>query len=673
MGKKKHVGHNRGHRGQNPAHTLSGRLSVNRRGFGFVSTDAGDFYIARRDMNGAFNGDTVDIRRSATSAQGMAAKIVRVTQRATPVIVGRFEQAGTLGVVSPRDPRILYDGFVDPAHFNGALPGDWVKATVLTYPSRSSSLELVVSEVIRTPQPPLQSSPSDSSELSERPRAAFIPEEVLIAEHNLPVDFATSTLKQAEAFTLDVEKTLAADPQRRDIRDRYIFTIDPVDARDFDDAISIESLEGGRYKLGVHIADVAHYVSWDSPLDCEARTRTTSVYLPTRVIPMLPERLSNDLCSLRPGEDRLAFSVDMVVDTDGQVISSDIYRSVIQSHDRYSYDEVSEQLEGGQEYRNHEAHIALSDFATCAKALHDWRRARGGLEFETPDPKIHCDEYGIPYEIVMRTKNRATDMIEEAMIAANETVASYLHARKRPCVYRVHEEPEANALDGIEATLRDYGYGLPADADVSSKTFQKILRASAGTPQEYAVSSLLLRTLKQAYYDPEPKGHFGLASKYYAHFTSPIRRYPDVMVHRLLAATLRGEDPAESEQGIVDELGALCVSCSEGERRAESASREAVKFKICEFMSAHVGETFAGIITNVTHFGLFVTLENSADGLVHLKKLPPDTWSFSPGKQTLKGENSKRTFHLGQPVEVRLVQIDAQEGLMDFELVKESV
>lgn len=647
------------HKGRTSTKSITGKLSVSPRGFGFVSTQDGDYHVSRRDMSGAMDGDTVVARvvpgagggsRGGTKQFGTTATVSRVIERAHTVVVGTYRHHESFGVVVPRNRHIDYDGFVERSRSLGAPDGAVVVASILSYPTRGEAMQVEVVRVITT----------DETD----PHAAI---EMIIAEHDIPVEFSQACLSEARSARLDIGGALEREPHRRDIRDRDIFTIDPADARDFDDAIDVARIDG-LTRLGVHIADVSSYVPWDGAIDRDARERGTSVYLPDRVVPMLPEELSNELCSLKPGEDRLAFTVDMYVDDAGVVQRTDLYQSVIRSRRRYSYDEVLDMVEGKVPFDDTRAEDALHLFDQTSTLLRGRRRDAGSLDFDSVEPKAVLDEDGYAVAISVRTPNRATEMIEQAMILANETVATHLEHAGWPVVYRVHENPEPTALDGLWLLLAEFGYRLPADHEVTPKLYQRIIGASHGKPEQYLVSMLLLRTLKRAYYSPRNQGHFGLASEAYAHFTSPIRRYPDLMVHRLLAAQLRG-DRTDALAPMIAELELLSVRSSDTERVAEDASREAVKYKICEYMASRVGERFAGIISNVANFGLFVTLDNAADGLVHIGTLRGDTWAYDSQHHSLRGHESGVRYRLGQRVAVELVRVDLAQSRLDFELL----
>ena len=637
--------------------SVTGRLSVTTRGFGFIDTQDGEYHVSRRDLNGAMDGDTVVARVTPGAGggrgqgqYGAAASVTRVLERRHTTVVGTYHEHDAFGVVTPRNRHIGYDGFVERGRSLGAPDGAIVVADILSYPTRSEAMQVAVSQVVTV-------DPSD-------PHASI---DTIIAERSIPVEFSEACLARAESLTLDVGATLAAEPHRRDIRDRAIFTIDPVDARDFDDAIDVAIVDG-LTRLGVHIADVSTYVPWDGPVDDDARVRGTSVYLPDRVVPMLPEALSNVLCSLRPDEDRLAFTVDMYLDGEGTVVRSDLYQSVIRSRRRYAYDEVLAMLEGREPFDGPEARAALELFEEVASRLETKRQNAGSLDFDAVEPKVRLDESGRAVEIVVRTPNRATEMIEHAMILANETVATHLAKAGWPVVYRVHENPEPTALDGLWPLLTEFGYQLPSDHEVTPRLYQRIIAASHGKPEAYLVSMLLLRTLKQAYYSPKNRGHFGLASDSYAHFTSPIRRYPDLLVHRLLAAQLRGERQDALAPMIAD-LEALAGRSSDAERNAEGAEREAVKYKMCEYMAGREGERFAGIISNVASFGLFVTLDIAVDGLVHIGSLRGDSWAYDAQRHILRGNESGVRYRLGQRVAVELVRVDLINSRLDFEIL----
>ncbi|MHB9003598.1 MAG: ribonuclease R [Coriobacteriia bacterium] len=628
---------------------LVGRISMNRKGFGFVSAPEGDIYIGAGDTHGAMHGDTVGIRVSGRAGKkGRDGTVVKVLERANEVLVGRFEQSGRLGIVIPSDTRIRHDVFVPHGATAGAVTGDMVMVRLTAYPSRNNAAQGVVEEVIGHEGDP------------------GIDIEIVIREHTLRTEFPEEALTAAEAVQLDADEALR-DPHREDIRDWFTITIDPVDARDFDDAITCERRDGG-FRLGVHIADVSHYVPWDGPVDLEARKRATSVYLVDRVLPMLPEHLSNNICSLNPDEDRLSFSVVMDLDRDGVVLSKRLFRSVMRSDRRFNYGQVQRCLEGEESFPDAESETLLRDFAQVTELIGHRRIARGGLDFETVEAKVRLDETGKPLEVVVRERTQATNMIEEAMILANEAVAQHMTEAEAPMVYRIHEDPDADALSEVAVILREFDYPIKDLHGASPATFQKIIRFAHNRPEKRLINSLVLRAMQRARYVHYLAPHFGLASDAYCHFTSPIRRYPDLLVHQLLAAQLSGNIDKDPASSIAPELEWLSEHCSLMEREAESAENETVRIKLSELMNEHLGEEFEGIITGVYSYGLFIQLDNTAEGLVHVRSMTDDYYQLDSERFLLRGEDRGRIFRLGQRVTVRILSVSIAEGRIDMEI-----
>jgi ribonuclease R len=638
-------------KGKRTGGLVVGRLSMTRRGYGFVESAEGDYYVSSRDLGGAMHGDTVAIRPDiARSREGRSGSVSRVIERATSRVVGRFERHGAIGVVIPADKRIRSDVFIPPKQLGDARTGDVVVALITTYPTRNNPAQGVIEEVIG------------------REGDAGIEIEITIREHGLRTEFSEAVLLEAEGISLDVEKALASDSLRRDIRDRFTFTIDPVDARDFDDAISIEHVDG-TVRLGVHIADVSHYVGWDSAIDEEARLRATSVYLVDRVLPMLPEKLSNEICSLNPDEDRLSFTVDMVLDGDGVVRGYELYPSVMRSDRRFDYDQVSRMLDGEERFPDEESEQVLRDFARMAGKIGDRRVARGGLDFETVEAKVLLDDEGTPLEVVLRERTQATNMIEEAMILANEVVARHMRDQAAPMVYRIHENPDPDALARVAVVLKEFDYPIKDIHGASPATFQRIVKFAHDRPEKRLINSLLLRALERARYVDFLHGHFGLASEAYTHFTSPIRRYPDLIVHRLLRAQLAGElDADRNVVRMIPELGWLCEHSSIMEREAAMAEDDSVRFKLCQLMADHIDEEFDGTVTGVANFGMFVQLDNTAEGLVHVQSLSDDYYNHIPERFMLEGEKQGKSFRLGQRVRIRITNVSVADARIDMEL-----
>lgn len=629
--------------------SIVGRISMSRRGYAFVEADEGDIYIAARDTGGAMHRDTVSVRLMASQrGRGRSGAVVKVLERANDTVVGRYERHGKIGIVVPLDPRIRTEVFIPSREGAGAQDGDIVVTRLTAYPSRHNAAQGVVDEVLgREGEPGLEI-------------------EVIIREHGLRTAFPDDVLAQAEAERLDADAELASG-SREDLRGVFTVTIDPADARDFDDAISIEHVNG-HLRLGVHIADVSHYVAWDSPLDREARRRATSVYLVDRVLPMLPEKISNVLCSLNPAEDRLAFSVIMDLSPEGVVESYRLTPSVIRSDRRFDYDTVQSWLDGKDAFPDQESQRLLQAFLRIARAIGTRRVARGGLDFETVEAKVILAEDNLtPVDVRIRQRTDATNMIEEAMILANEVVAEHMTRAGAPMVYRIHEDPDADALSHIALILKEFDYPMQDVHDASPATFQRIIRFAHGRPEQRLINSLLLRALQRARYTDYLAPHFGLASDAYCHFTSPIRRYPDLLVHRLLRAQLSGTLQVEPTVSITGELEWLVEHCSEMEREAEAAEGDSVRVKLAEFMAEYVDEVFEGLITGVHSFGLFVQLDNTAEGLVHVSTMSDDYYHLEPERFMLVGEEHRRVYRLGQRMRVRILGVRPSEGLMDFE------
>lgn len=686
-----------------PRQTLSGTLQVTTRGYGFVSTVEGEYFIPRGKIGGAMDGDTVEIAAqgrgnphdagrpsgSGTSARhDPIGRVVHVSERAHDTLVGRYEDNGTFGFVIPDDPRIGFDVFVNPLSGTRAHDGDIVIVRITSYPARHEGCIGTIEKVVGAPGKP------------------GVDMETVIAQHGLETEFSRGSLEQAEAVRVDVARALQ-EKDRRDCRGRSICTIDPADARDFDDALSLERIEGrggvpvpddvaatAVWRLGVHIADVSSYVPWGSSIDLDARRRATSVYLPDRVIPMLPEELSCDVCSLKPGADRLAFTADLFLDSYGNVVFSEMYPSVIRSRLRLDYGSLQKVFDGDESFGTLIADArsrgdaaddidgqamssALTGLLGVSRALRAQRLARGALDFETVEAKVELDGDGEPAAIVLRHRCDATELVEECMIAANEAVAHFMLQAEAPCVYRVHEEPKRASLEDLAPVLREFGYAREG-APVTPQAIQEVLREVKGRPEEELVDSLLLRAMKRAEYRPEFTTHFGLASTGYTHFTSPIRRYPDLLVHRLLRAQLVGgidhlgpdadlPRALQGAKGIPDQLEWLCEHSSNMEREADAAALEAVQRKICLYMQRFVGQEFEGLITGVLGFGFFVRLDIGAEGLVARERLSDDL-VCDIDRHAFTTEVGKNVYRLGQRVRVRLLAVDLEKWRIDFAL-----
>jgi ribonuclease R len=641
------VEHPKGHYAALPARNeAEGRLTVNPRGYGFVVTPAGDVYIAAADMHGAMHHDIVVVRLfQKTKGAGPAGEVLQVTERANVRMVGRFEKQGRLGIVTPTDRRIRSDVLVGRAGFGGAVTGQIVVVRITQYPGPNTAAQGVVEEVLG-----LETDPG-------------VDVEIVIREHDLRIEFPAQVETAAEAIPDKIGPVVSP---RIDLRDLLTVTIDPVDARDFDDAISLERLGDG-WRLWVHIADVSHYVEWGSVIDAEAVERGTSVYLVDRVLPMLPERLSNGICSLNPGVERFTVTVEFDLDKTAAVVGYKLYPSAIRSDHRLDYESVQRWLDTGAGWPDDATRTLLSEFKACAALLNKRRIERGGLDFESAEAKVWLDASGKPLQVTLREKIVATGMIEEAMIAANEVVARHMRDRDAPMVYRIHEDPEPDALASISAILAEFDYPMKDIGAATPRTFQRLIAYAAKRPERLLINSLLLRALKRARYVDYLDSHFGLASDAYCHFTSPIRRYPDLIVHRLLKAQLAGTLDKGPVVSMITELEELAEHSSYMEREAEGAENDSVKVKLVELMAEHIGEVFPGIISGITSHGAYVQLDNTAEGMVHVMRMKDDYYRFEADRFMLTGERNGRTWRLGQEVEVRIVDAVASDRRIEME------
>ena len=767
----------RSHTRRRPRSNPRGVLTVRGGGFGFVQTAEGAFFVPVSKMGGAFDGDLVEVaplpptggkggakqphQGGSRPADQPAARVVRVLDRAHDTILGRYEVAEPFGVVVPEDPRIPYDIFTMRTDRPDIEDGSIVRVRITTFPSRNTAATGVVEEVVGR---------AGDEELGV---------DLIVARHKLETTFSEGALAEARAAVLDEEGALAEG--YRDLRGRFTFTIDPADARDFDDALSLERVSTGgtaiggdgvqslkqsslrcgtrlvdavapdrskgvgdaagdaggveglhgscvdgeraagengstgeasgvgscgvpdgvrfvdgrgaraaRWRLGVHIADVSHYVPWNSSIDLDARRRATSVYLVDRVIPMLPEELSGDLCSLRPGEARRAMTADLYLDDEARLVGYELYPALIESNARLTYDEAQHMLSACQPTGNADAVETLADLSgpavlndplasrlaalsRIAKRRAAAREAAGGLDFDTTEAKVRLDGEGHPVAIDLRRKTDATSLVEEAMILANETVARHLRDAKFPALFRVHDKPSADSLAALVPVFQEFAWFKDIDQNRlvagDPHVLGRVLEASAGRPEGELVSTLVLRSMKRAVYRPVCDPHYGLASEAYTHFTSPIRRYPDLVVHRMLKAQLRRR-PERFDQEVAA-LPWIAEHSSSMERVAEKAARESQELKIVEYMERAVGQAFPAVVSGVTTYGVYVRLENTAEGLVPLKNLGREYFSFDPVLHRLTGQDTGAVYRLGQRLPVVLTAADPRAGRLDFRPARE--
>lgn len=642
---------------------VRGRLQGNAKGFGFVIPDAEfpfeqDVFIHGTDMNGAMDGDFVLARVESYKKEGRRpeGEIVRILKRGRTEAVGTYSASKHFGFVIPDDKRLSSDIFIPKEAIGGAKEGDKVVVELTSYPKGRRSAEGRVKEVIGH---------------KDDPGVDILS---IIRKYHLPEAFPTEVIKEAET----VPDSITADEiqGRRDLRGRRMVTIDGEDAKDLDDAVSVETLEGGNIRLGVHIADVSYYVKENSALDREAYLRGNSVYLVDRVIPMLPQRLSNGICSLNPQVDRLTMTCDMELDGQGNLIHHEIYPSVIQTDERMTYHDVKRILVDEDPELIQRYQPLVEDFrlmGRLAKILNQRRVNRGAIDFDFPEAKILVDPQGKPVEIVKRPRTVAEQMIEEFMLAANETVSEHFFKRKIPFLYRIHERPNPDKLQSFVEFITRFGHSVRGKIDrIKPRALQQLLHEIKGEPEEPVISKVMLRSMQQAKYSPECLGHFGLAAPYYSHFTSPIRRYPDLMIHRIIREVLENEGKLSDKQRshFKDVLPATADHTSERERIAIDAERETDDLKKAEFMMDKVGEIFTGTISSVTSFGVFVELENTVEGLVHVSYMTDDYYHFNEYSMSLIGERTGKEYNIGDPAQVRVTGVNLDERKVDFEFTE---
>ncbi|GIV61348.1 MAG: ribonuclease R [Rhodothermaceae bacterium] len=630
---------------------LVGTLSVHPRGFGFVTVEgeADDYYVPANRMGTALDGDRVRIGLAAhrRGDQRHEAEVLEVLERRRTRTVGTFLKKGHFALVRPDDTRIVHDIYVPREAFHGARNGDKVVVSIDLFDDPHARPEGRVLQVIGR---------------ADDPAVRVL---ALALSMDVKAEFPEQVLAEADALRAEIPR--AERSRRLDLRHKRIFTIDPVDAKDFDDAIHIEKLDNGHYEVGVHIADVSHYVRPGTALDEEALARSTSVYLVDRVIPMLPEKLSNVVCSLRPHEDKLTFSCIMEVTPRGKVVRYQIRETIIHSKQRFTYEEAQAIIEGKNQRHPFAADVRRAN--KLARTLTRKRMASGSIDFDLPEVRVVLDEQGHPVEIIRKERMDANRLIEEFMLLANRTVAEHIGMRKnpKPFVYRVHDQPDEEKMRQLADYIRAFGYRLDLkDGRVDPKQLNDLLQAVKGTPQEPVIEEAALRAMAKARYDTNNIGHFGLGFKHYTHFTSPIRRYPDLMVHRLLKAYATGQKNAD-----VDDLQARCEHASERERAAVQAERESVKLKQVEFIANHVGETFDGVVSGVTSFGIFVELTDLlVEGMVHVRDLDDDFYEYDERNYRLVGLSSGRTFRLGDAVRVTVAAANLETREIDFVLAE---
>lgn len=639
---------------------VAGRFQLTSKGFGFVipdnKGDRPDVFIPPRALNGAMNNDRVLARiDNDTHGKKPEGEILRIIVHANNKVVGVFHQSGEFAFVTPDDKRIGQDVYVMKRHFNNAKDGQKVVVEITEWPQNNRKAEGKVTEVLGNLG---DVGLEILSIIKQNDLPLTFPEEVLDASYKVP-----KTIKKSELNG------------RRDLRDRTVVTVDGEDAKDLDDAVYVEKLNSDEYLLGVYIADVSYYVTENSVLDREARARGTSVYLVDRVLPMLPERLSNGICSLNAGEDRLSMACEMHINGEGKVLNYEIFPAVINVRHRLSYNIVRAMLAGDAElcekYKDILPMVGKMD--ELREILHKKRAKRGAVDFDLPEQKVILDEKLHPIEIVQRIHGNAESIIEEFMLAANETVAQHMFNQHWPFIYRVHDIPAEEKMQDFAKLLANFNIKFKVHEETKPKDIQQAVEAIVGTPEERLITTVALRSMKQAVYQTENIGHFGLAAKYYTHFTSPIRRYPDLIVHRLLHRWLQAPKlPANEVEPLGDKLDMIAEHSSIRERAAADAERATVELKKCEYMADHIGEEFDGTISGVTAFGMFVELENGVEGLVHISSLMDDYYDYYEERYALVGTHSGNVYRLGDKVRIEVLQVNISDVSIDFIMAGEN-
>lgn len=630
------------------------------KGYGFVKIDGTEeeVYISKDHTKGALNGDRVCIKILEEKQENdfhQEGKVVEVLERERDTLVGIFQKSRNFGFVVPDDKKFGTDIYISKKNMGKARSGHKVLVKILKYPVRGKNAEGKVIEVIGNVN------------------AAGVDMLSLIKEYDLPYRFPDFVVEEAKKIPQQIDPKSWG--KREDLTKREIFTIDGKDAKDLDDAVCVEKTKNGTYLLGVHIADVSHYVKEGSKLDQEAILRGTSIYMMDRVIPMLPRELSNGICSLNAGTDRFAISVWMEVNEKGKVISSDVKKSVIHVTERMNYTDVTKILDRSDEavLKRYEPYIEHFDrMKELAEILMERRKKEGSLDLDLPESKIILNQDGIAIDVQKEELTIANKIIEQFMLLANETIAERFYWLEAPFIYRVHEVPDMDKIEELNKFLYNFGYKIKATKEqVYPKAFADVLEEIKGKPEERVISNLILRTLKIAKYESENKGHFGIASKYYCHFTSPIRRYPDLFIHRIISMYL--ENPKQMNEVKKEIYRSQAVryaeTSSEREKIAQKVEREAIQIKMAEYMQEKVGEEYDGVISSITSFGMFVELENTVEGLIRFENLGEDYYIYDENRKTLFGERTKTIFKIGDSIRIRVIRANKELREIDFERV----
>ena len=637
---------------------VAGKLQLHQKGYGFVLPDEEgrkDVFIPKNNMGTAMNGDKVlaKVLKEDKDGRKCEGEIVQITERALNVIIGKYEDSRSFGFVIPDDKRMLKDIFISKKDRHKAQSGDIVKVEITKWPEQNKKPEGIIVEVLG------QKGDAGLDILS------------VIKRYALPEEFPEEVLAYTEKISEDIPQSEIK--RRTDFRDLRMVTIDGEDAKDLDDAVSIERLEDGLYRLGVHIADVTHYVREESPLDEEAISRATSVYLVDRVIPMLPRKLSNGICSLNPQVNRLTLSCMMTINASGKVISHEVHESIISTDERMTYTEVTEILKGDEEL-NKKYDYLVDDFKAMqelALILNKKRMDRGAIDFDFAECKIILDENGKAVDIKPYERGISNRMIEEFMLVCNETISEHFYWMGVPFIYRIHEDPDDAKLDKFKEFVSNLGYTINWGKEINPKAMAEIVQMVKGKDEETVVNTLLLRCMMQAKYSEVHEGHFGLAAEYYSHFTSPIRRYPDLQIHRIIKEALNGKLDEERIKKLSKIVAHTAKQSSEMERVAQEAEREVDDLKKAEYMKDKVGMEFDGIISSVTSFGVFVQLPNTIEGLIHITDFRDDYYVFDDVRLSLVGERTKKLYQLGDKIKILVSKVEVDNREVFFAIAED--
>ncbi|HNZ82048.1 MAG TPA: ribonuclease R [Sedimentibacter sp.] len=636
---------------------VTGTLEGNQKGYAFLIPDdknLKDLFISPVDMNSAMHGDRVIVRpmKVLEDVKSPEGKVIRIIERANQYVIGTFQKSRHFGFVVPDDKRIAFDIFVPREEFNNAEENNKVSVKITEWPDQRKNPEGTIVEVI-----------GDSEDTKTHIDAVLLAKKV---RQVFPEDVIKEAKRVSEEGIHELELK-----RRKDLRSLDIITIDGSDAKDLDDAVYAKKLNDSEYFLGVHIADVTHYVKEDRKLDKEALKRGTSIYLTDRVIPMLPKELSNGVCSLNPGEDKLTLSVEMIINNEGKVIDYKIFESIMNNRYRMTYEDVTDILENN----NEELIEKYKDIVPMLKTMEELslilrrkRDLRGAIDFEFPERKIITDEEGRAIDVTKYERRTSNKIIEEFMLVCNETVAEHYYWLNMPFVYRVHEDPDEEKMYEFSKFIHNFGYTLKGN-DIHPKELQQLLNKIKNTKEESLINTMMLRSLKKAIYSPDSSTHFGLAANYYCHFTSPIRRYPDLQIHRIIKGQINGRYSEQALQKLFERTAVVAEQSSKMERIADEVERDTEKIKIAEFMSDKIGEEYEGVVSGVTSFGIFVELENTVEGLVHISNMVDDYYIYDDEKKELFGQGSRKVFKIGNAVKIRVDKVSIAKAEIDFALI----